>query len=182
MTKSTRIIIIFFCLVKLTLHIIADFHSGFQGDELLHIETGNHLAFGYMEFPPIIGVLAFIQNLFRAQFVLIHHLFPHIATILIVIYLGKTVFELGGGSIATAITLSCLLISPGFGGSQQSFQPVVFSQCFWLISFYQLVRFVKYEDRKYLLRRRKCFSMERDVFKYQSRFYKRIKLSLNFIE
>jgi hypothetical protein len=24
--------------------------------------------------------------------------------------------------------------------------------------------------------------MERDVFKYQSRFYKRIKLSLNFIE
>ncbi|TWI22935.1 hypothetical protein IQ31_01136 [Sphingobacterium siyangense] len=41
MTKSTRIIIIIFCLVKLTLHIIADFHSGFQGDELLHIETGN---------------------------------------------------------------------------------------------------------------------------------------------
>ena len=150
MTKSTRIIIIIFCLVKLTLHIIADFHSGFQGDELLHIDTGNHLAFGYMEFPPVIGVLAFIQNLFHTQSVFIHHLFPHIATILIVIYLGKTVFELGGGSIATAIALSCLLISPGFGGSQQSFQPVVFSQCFWLISFYQLVRFVKYEDRKYL--------------------------------
>ncbi len=38
------------------------FHLGFQGNELLHIETGNHLALGYMEFPPLIGLLAFTNN------------------------------------------------------------------------------------------------------------------------
>src|SRR5690606_5645793 len=75
---------------------------------------------------------------------------PHIAMLLIVVYLGKTVIELGGGSIAVFITLLCLLISPGFGGSQQTFQPVVFSQLLWILSFYQLVRFVKYEKPKYL--------------------------------
>lgn len=42
MDKSTKIIIFIFCLFKLTLHIIADIHSGFQGDELLHIATGNY--------------------------------------------------------------------------------------------------------------------------------------------
>lgn len=130
MNKSTRIIIIVFCLVKLILHVIADFNSGFQGDELLHIETGNHLAFGYMEFPPVIGVLAFIQNLFHTQSIFIHHLFPHIATILIVIYLGKIVFELGGGSIATVIALSCLLISPGFGGHSNRFSRLYLANVF----------------------------------------------------
>ncbi len=42
MDKSTKIIIFIFCIFKLTLHIIAGIHSGFQGDELLHIATGNH--------------------------------------------------------------------------------------------------------------------------------------------
>lgn len=150
MTKRSKIIIFVFCLIKLALHSIADYHSGFQGDELMHIETGKHLAFGYMEFPPIIGLLAFFQNLLHSQSVFVHHIFPHIAMLLIVVYLGKTAIELGGGSIAIFITLLCLLISPGFGGSQQTFQPVVFSQLFWILSFYQLVRFVKYENPRYL--------------------------------
>jgi hypothetical protein len=60
MNKQTKLIIFIFCIVKITLHLIADYHSGFQGDELLHIETGNHLAFGYMKIPPMIGLLAFI--------------------------------------------------------------------------------------------------------------------------
>lgn len=63
MNKQTRIIILIFCIISLALHLVADYHSGFGSDELLHIETGNHLAFGYMEFPPMIGLLAFIQNL-----------------------------------------------------------------------------------------------------------------------
>jgi hypothetical protein len=29
----------------------------------MHIYTGNHLAFGYMDFPPVLGLLAFFQNL-----------------------------------------------------------------------------------------------------------------------
>src|SRR5215217_4866150 len=86
MTKQTKLIILTFCIVKLTLHLFADIHSGFQGDELLHIESGRHLAFGYMEFPPLIGFLAFIQNLFGSKAVYVHHLFAHIASILIIIY------------------------------------------------------------------------------------------------
>ncbi|MBC7493419.1 MAG: hypothetical protein H7221_00320, partial [Flavobacterium sp.] len=77
MTKQNKLIIAFFCIIKLTLHLIADYHSGFQGDELLHIDTGKHLAFGYMEFPPLIGVLAFIQNIFNSNSPYIHHLFSH---------------------------------------------------------------------------------------------------------
>ncbi len=150
MNKQTRLTIIIFCIVKLTLHLIADYHSGFQGDELLHIQTGHHLAFGYMEFPPMIGLLAFIQNLFHSHSVFVYHIFPHIAMLLIIIYVGKITTELGGKSIAVFIALSCLLVAPGFEDSQQSFGPVVFSQLFWVLCFYQLTRFIKYGEGKYL--------------------------------
>jgi hypothetical protein len=150
MTKQTKLVILIFCILKLTLHLIADSHSGFSGDELLHIETGNHLAFGYMEFPPMIGLLAFIQNLFHAHSVFVYHVFPYIAMLLIIIYVGNITTELGGKSIAVFIALFCLLVAPGFEGSQQPFGPVVFSQLFWVLCFYQLTRFIKYGEEKYL--------------------------------
>jgi hypothetical protein len=150
MNRQTKLIILFFCIIKLFLHLIADSHSGFQGDELLHIETGKHLASGYMEFPPLIALLAFIQNLFQSNSVFIHHLFSHIAAILIIIYVAKTTIELGGKNKAIFLVLLAIIVGPGFGRSQQLFQPVVFSQLFWILSFYQLTRFVKYLDKKSL--------------------------------
>ncbi|PWI30815.1 hypothetical protein DI383_05070 [Flavobacteriaceae bacterium LYZ1037] len=150
MNRQSKLIVLFFCVIKLTLHVLADCHSGFQGDELLHIETGKHLAFGFMEFPPLIALLAFIQNIFQSNSVYIHHLFSHFASILILIYTAKTTFELGGKSKAIFLVLLAIIIAPGFGRSQQLFQPVVFSQLFWVLGFYQLLRFVKYLDKKSL--------------------------------
>ena len=76
MNKQTKLTILFFCILKLTLHLIADSHSGFQSDEFLYIESGRHLAFGYMEVPPLTGLLAFIQNLFHSHSVFVYHIFP----------------------------------------------------------------------------------------------------------
>ena len=150
MTKQHKLIILIFCILKLTLHLIADSHSGFQGDELLHMETGKYLAFGYMEFPPLIGLLAFIQNLFHSNSLYVHHLFSHIASILIIIYVAKITLESGGNNKALFLALLCIIIAPSFGRSQQLFQPVVFSQLFWVLSFYQLTLYVKYLDPKSL--------------------------------
>lgn len=150
MDKKTKLIILLFCILKLFMHLWADSNSGFQGDELLHIEAGNNLAFGYMEIPPLIAILAFIQNLFDSQSVFMHHIFSHIASILILFYVAKITMELGGRNKAVLLVLLCFLIAPGFGRSQQLFQPVVFSQLFWVLAFYQLTRFVKYLDTKYL--------------------------------
>lgn len=150
MNRHTKLIIFFFCIIKLALHLIADYHSGFQGDELLHIETGKHLAWGYMEFPPLIGLLAFIQNLFHSNSVFVNHIFPHISSIVILIFLAKTTIELGGKNKAVFLVLLAYIIAPSFGRSQQLFQPVVFSQLFWVLSFYALLRFAKNLDKKSL--------------------------------
>lgn len=150
MNKQIKRIIFAFCIIKLALHLIADMNSGFQGDELLHIETGNHLAFGFMEFPPLIGIIAFIQNLFQSNAVFIHHIFSHISAVLILIVISKIIVELGGKAKAVFLVLLCIIIAPAFGRSQQLFQPVVFSQLFWVLNFYFLTKYVKYLDKKYL--------------------------------
>ncbi|MBP7556135.1 MAG: glycosyltransferase family 39 protein [Chitinophagaceae bacterium] len=150
MNRQIKLIISSFCTLKLILHLIADSHSGFQGDELLHIETGNHLAWGYMEFPPLIGLVAFIQNLFHSDSVFVHHIFPHICSMLMLIFVAKITLELGGGNKAVFLVLLGIIIAPGFGRSQQLFQPVVFSQLFWVLSFYSLVRFIRLRDKKSL--------------------------------
>lgn len=150
MNRQAKPIIFFFCILKLALHLIADSHSGFQGDELLHIESGKHLATGYMEFPPLIAFLAFIQNLTGSTSVYVHHFFAHLASIVIMLYVGKTTIKLGGGNIAVFLALLCVLVGPGFERSQQLFQPVVFGQLFWTLSFYQLVCYVKDLDKKNL--------------------------------
>lgn len=150
MNRKTKLIIFIFCVIKLTLHLIADSNSGFQCDELLHIEAGNHLAFGYMEFPPLIGILAFIQNLFGSNSVFVHHIFSHLASLTIIIYIAKIILELGGKNKAIILVLLSIIIAPSFGRSQQLFQPVVFSQLFWVLGFYQLIRFIKYLDKKSL--------------------------------
>lgn len=139
-----------FCVINLILHLIADYNSGFQSDELLHIATGDHPAFGYMEFPPVIGWIAWVQNQFGSASVFVHHIFAHIATILILILTGLSVVELGGKSKAVFIALLCIMISPGFDRSHQLFQPVVFDELFWVLSFYLLVRFVKEPNNKNL--------------------------------
>jgi len=149
-TKNATSIIILFCVINLILHLFADYNSGFHGDELLHIATGNHPAFGYMEFPPMIGWMAWIQDQFGSTSVFVHHIFTHIATILILILIGLTIVELGGKSKAVFIALLCIMISPGFDRSHQLFQPVVFSELFWVLSFYLLVRFVKEPNNKKL--------------------------------
>jgi len=148
MSRQTVLIVLIFCIIKLTLHLVADSHSGFQGDELLHIETGKHLAWGYMEFPPLIGLVAFIQNLFQSDAVFVHHIFPHICSILILIFAAKTTLALGGGQKAVFLVLLGIVIAPGLERSQQLFQPVVFSQLFWISSFYYLVLFVKQPGKK----------------------------------
>ncbi|MBB6502038.1 ArnT family glycosyltransferase [Pedobacter cryoconitis] len=149
-TQNTTLIITLFCVINLILHLIADYNSGFHGDELLHITTGNYPAFGYMEFPPVIGWLAWIQNQFGSTSVFIHHIFAHIATLLILILIGLTIVELAGKSKAVFIALLCIMVSPGFDRSHQLFQPVVFSELFWVLSFYLLVRFVKESNNKNL--------------------------------
>lgn len=149
--KTEHSIILFAIVVKLVLQLTATAHSGYHGDELLHIEAGKHLAFGYMDFPPFIGLLAWIQNLFHSDSLFINHLFNYINAILIILFCGLITIQLGGRVLAVLITESAILFSPGFGVSQYLFLPTAFEQLFWVLIIYFTIEFCNTQNTKYLI-------------------------------
>jgi hypothetical protein len=149
--KTEYLIILVVLLIKTALHLFADSNSGLDGDEIYHVNTGKHLAWGYMEFPPMIGFLAWIQNSFKSDSVFAHHFFVHIAASLIIIFCGLTVIRLGGKWKAVLLCLVCILTGSCFGLTQNAFQPVIFDQLFWILSFYFLISFIKTNKSLYLI-------------------------------
>ena len=149
--KPEILIIAAFIAVNSLVHFIAGLNSGFHGDELLHIESGRHLAAGYMDFPPVIAVLAFIQNLFQSDSLFVNHLFVYLASAMIYIFAGLTTIELGGKWLAVLTVLSCFFFSPGIGASHSLFLPVLFEQLFWTVCIYYLVRYSNNSHPKYLI-------------------------------
>ena len=149
--KREYLIISIFVILKLSVHVIMNLNAGFDGDEIMHIEAGNHLAWGYMTIQPFVGLMASLQGLFDSQSVFIHHLSSHIASVLILLLSGKLVMKLGGNWKTLLLVLSCILFSPGFTLSQHIFTPLVFEQLFWLLSFYFLVSFCQNQKAKYLI-------------------------------
>lgn len=144
-------IILLVLVIKSILHLIADSHSGLDGDEIYHVNTGQHLAWGYMEFPPMIGFMAWLQNLFHTQSIYIHHLFVHLAAGIIIVLCGLAVIRMGGKWKAVLLCLSCILTGSCFGLTQNAFQPVIFDQLFWVLSFYLLISYLQTTDNQYLI-------------------------------
>lgn len=149
--KPEYLIIIFAIVIKLVLQLISTANSGYHGDELLHIEAGKHLAFGYMDFPPFIGLIAWFQNIFHSDSMYINHLFNYINSILIIFFCGILTLRLKGGIFALIIAESALLFSPGFAASQYLFLPAAFEQLFWLLFIYFTVELCNSQNSKYLI-------------------------------
>ena len=149
--KKEYWIITIFVTLKLGVHMIMNLNAGFDGDEIMHIEAGNHLAWGYMTIQPFVGLMASLQGLFHSESVFIHHLSSHVVSVLILLLSGKMVMKLGGNWKTILLVFTCILFSPGFTLSQHIFTPLVFEQLFWLLSFYFLVSYCQKQKIKYLI-------------------------------
>jgi len=144
------IVTILLVTVKIALHIFSDMKSGYHWDELLHIEAGNHIAFGYADFPPMVGLIAWVQNLFHSESLFINRAFIHLAGVATMILTSMMVTKLGGKWKAILIALLCILVSPMFGASHTLFLPVGFSQFFHLLAAYYLISYYLSKNDKYL--------------------------------
>jgi len=102
-------------IVKVLIHTYSNLISGYHWDEFLHIESGKHLAWGYTDYPPMIGLIAWIQNLFDSESLIINRLFINLVAVFTLVVSVKIIRKLGGGFNAILIALLCLLGSPIIG-------------------------------------------------------------------
>ena len=135
-------------LLKLALHLLTNTNYGFHRDEYLYLIEGQHLAWGFMEIPPITAFLAFLANTMGAS-VFVVRLFPAMIGVLSVYLLCRLVESLGGQKWAIILTGLAFIFSPVYLASNTLFQPVSFNQFFWLLTAYCFTKLVQTENKQY---------------------------------
>jgi len=98
--------------VKLLIHALAITRYGYFRDELYYLACAHHLAWGYVDQPPLsIGLLAISTRLFGTSLIGLR-VVPAIAGALTVFLAGAIARELGGGKFAQALAGIGVIASP----------------------------------------------------------------------
>jgi hypothetical protein len=107
---SLRVVLVS-CALKALVHLAFVTRYGYHGDELYFIECGRHLAFGYVDHPPLIPWIARLADELGGGLVLLR--LPAIAAGTGTLWFAALlVREWGGRWRAQLLTLSCLLFAP----------------------------------------------------------------------
>jgi Dolichyl-phosphate-mannose-protein mannosyltransferase len=119
---------------------------GFHRDEFYYLASGQHLAWGYVDFPPVTPVLALLDHLVFGTSVIGLRLLPALAGGAIVILGGLIARELGGGRFAQILAAVLVAVSPLYLGANLLFQTVAFEQLWVALAFYLLARLLRTDN------------------------------------
>ena len=96
------------------LYLIRNPRYGFHGDELYFVACGNHLAWGYVDLPPLVPFLARLSRLLMGDSLLSIRFFPALAHAGLVFLTGSTSRALGGNRFAQVLAALSVLFAPVF--------------------------------------------------------------------
>ena len=136
-------------LAVLALHLATNALYGFQRDELYYLDSARHLAWGFVDYPPVtpaIGRLSLL--LFGPTNVWGLRLWPSLAGAVMVVLSAQIAYELGGGRTARILAAIAAGASPVLLGANWLFQTVTFDQLTWLVCVWVTARLVRTGDRR----------------------------------
>ena len=168
MRTTLRLVYVLAILRFIFPYIIQDSFYQPHRDEFLYLFEGHHLAWGYMEIPPLLAVLAKTVHWLGDGFFWIKF-WPSVFGSLTLILVGKMVVSLGGRIIA--VVLSAL---PFFNGVYLRlfflFQPNSLDVFFWTALAYCILRYIQSQNRKWLYGFGICVGLGM-MSKYSTAFY-----------
>ena len=136
-------------LFTLLIHLFTCTNYELHRDELLYMALGNHISFGYMSTPPMMGFLAFlIQHIFGYSEWGVK-LFPILSGVASVVIIAWVVKEFGGKNFAVFVACLAFILSPAFLRSDNMLMPVPFDEFFWLLLTYLAIKLVNSGNEKY---------------------------------
>ena len=109
--------------VKLLLHLIADRNYGYLNDELYYLDCARHLAWGYVDQPPLIAFITWLVRAVLGDSLSAIRLLPALSGAARILLTGLITREFGGGRLAQGLAALCVLLAPGllaldhFGGN-----------------------------------------------------------------
>jgi len=117
-------------------------------DEFLYLAEGHHLAWGFMEIPPLLSLFAWLTHLFGDGIFWVKF-WPSLFGAATFIVAGKIVLSLGGKNFSLVLLLLSFLFS-AYLRLFFLFQPNPPEVFFWTLMAYSLIRFVQTKNNKWL--------------------------------
>jgi len=117
-------------------------------DEMLYLEQGNHLSWGFMEVPPLLSIFAKLALLFGGNFFWIKF-WPSLIGGITVFIVCKIAAEMGGKFFAQFMAGLCL-IAGAYMRVHFLFQPNFLEIFFWTVSAYHVVRYTNTKHVQYV--------------------------------
>lgn len=135
-------LIVFFGTIALLVHLLTNGRYGYFRDELYYIACGRHLAFGYVDQPPLSILLLRLSQILLGDSLFAIRLLPALAGAATVALTGSIARELGGRGWAIALACAgslCALFNLAVGNffSMNAFEPL-----FWMGCIYLFVRII----------------------------------------
>lgn len=126
----------------LALHLATNSTLGFHTDELYYLDCGRHPAFGYVDFPPIVPLLARLETGLLGVTPWTLRLLPSLISALLVMLFAAYVRRLGGSLLLQGIALIAGIAAPYIVGSGDVFQTVIFDVATGMVALYWFLRLV----------------------------------------
>ncbi|WP_433975886.1 ArnT family glycosyltransferase [Tunturiibacter lichenicola] len=133
-----------------TLTQIAMQHAGYDvfRDELYFIVCGRHLAWGYVDQPPVIPLVARISELlFGLHSLALFRTFASLAGAAEVAITGLLAWRMGGSRWAQALAMTGILLAPMAIGASATFSTSTFEPLFWMTVAFALMELARLSDR-----------------------------------
>lgn len=116
---------------------------GYFGDEMYHMACGEHLAWGYVDQPPLIAVFTWLTRHLFGTSVFAVHLVPAISGFFLVWLTGKIARELGGGRFAQGLAGLCSACAGVYLVLSHIFTMNAFEPLLWMGCAYVVIRIIK---------------------------------------
>jgi len=121
---------------KLVLHLVVNtfFGYGYFRDEFYYLACGRHLAWGYVDHPPFVALIAACSDYVLGGSVFAIRLLPAMAGAVVVYLTGVLAKDLGGGRKAQIVAAVAVIASPVFLGIDGLLSMNSFDHLFWLLA------------------------------------------------
>jgi Dolichyl-phosphate-mannose-protein mannosyltransferase len=144
-------IVLYIAAVKLLLHLLTAARYGIFRDEMYYLACAQHLAWGYVDHPPMTVFMAWFARHAFGESLLGLRLLPAIAGAALVWITGKLAREMGGGRFAQALAALAIVVVPVYLVGQSwltdnAVEPLTWMSCAWLV-----VRAINSGDARYWL-------------------------------
>src|SRR5215217_4933019 len=140
---SENALLAYLALAKLLVHLLTNGNYGYFRDEFYYVAAGERLDLGYVDFPPLVAIVANVSRFLLGDSPMALRFLPALAGALVVVLAGLMARELGGGRFAQGLAALATLVAPNFLAMSTFLSMDAFDQLFWVSAAYVLLLILK---------------------------------------